>query len=124
MNSDVKKTVQSDKFPGLFTLDELENPTAWNKSRSEVEPLVSPKLGVSVSATGTEDASDDILKSAAQISEEMERKLLEEQNVDGLQVDILPNMIRALNPMKDFKAYLDLKKYFKEQKFDVVHTHA
>ena len=53
-----------------------------------------------------------------------EGKLLEEQKVDGLQVDIFPNMIRALNPMKDFKAYIDLKKYFKEQKFDVVHTHA
>ena len=53
-----------------------------------------------------------------------EGKLLEEQSVDGLKVEIFPNMIRALNPVKDFKAYLDLKKYFKEQKFDVVHTHA
>jgi len=53
-----------------------------------------------------------------------EGKLLEEQNVDGLKIDIFPNMIRALNPIKDFKAYLDLKKYFEEQKFDVVHTHA
>lgn len=53
-----------------------------------------------------------------------EGKLLEEQNIDGLKVEIFPNMIRALNPVKDFKAYLDLKRYFKEQKFDVVHTHA
>ncbi|MCM8526761.1 MAG: glycosyltransferase family 4 protein [Lentisphaeraceae bacterium] len=53
-----------------------------------------------------------------------EGKLLEEQNIEGLKVDIFPNMIRALNPLTDFKAYLDLKKYFKEQKFDVVHTHA
>ena len=53
-----------------------------------------------------------------------EGKLLEEQNVDGLKIDIFPNMIRALNPLKDFKAYLELKKYFKEQQFDVVHTHA
>ena len=53
-----------------------------------------------------------------------EGKLLEEQNTPGLKVDIFPNMIRALNPLTDFKAYLDLKKYFKEQKFDVVHTHA
>lgn len=53
-----------------------------------------------------------------------EGKLLEEQSIDGLNIEIFPNMIRALNPITDFKAYLDLKKYFKVQKFDVVHTHA
>ena len=53
-----------------------------------------------------------------------EGKLLDKQKVPGLKVDIIPNMIRELNPLTDFKAYLDLKKYFKENKFDVVHTHA
>ena len=53
-----------------------------------------------------------------------EGKLLDKQKIDGLKIDIIPNLIRELNPLTDFKAYLDLKKYFKENKFDVVHTHA
>jgi glycosyltransferase involved in cell wall biosynthesis len=53
-----------------------------------------------------------------------EGKLLDKQKVPGLKIDIIPNMVRELNPLTDFKAYLDLKKYFKENKFDVVHTHA
>lgn len=53
-----------------------------------------------------------------------EGKLLDNQKVPGLKIDILPNMVRELNPVKDLKVYFDLKKYFKENKFDVVHTHA
>ena len=53
-----------------------------------------------------------------------EGKLLDNQKVPGLKVDILPNMVRELNPVKDIKVYFDLKKYFKENQFDVVHTHA
>ena len=80
-NSEENKTVQSGKFPGLFTHDEIKNPTAWNKSRSEVEPLASPKFGAHVTVAGNEDISDDILKTAAQISEEMQHKLLQEQKL-------------------------------------------
>lgn len=53
-----------------------------------------------------------------------EGKLLDKQKVPGLKVDIIPELIREISPITDFKAYLVLKKYFKKHKFDVVHTHA
>lgn len=53
-----------------------------------------------------------------------EGKLLDEQIIEGLKVETFPNLIRALHPLKDYLAYRDLKKYFKKEKFDVVHTHA
>ncbi|MCH2206428.1 MAG: glycosyltransferase family 4 protein [Lentisphaerales bacterium] len=53
-----------------------------------------------------------------------EGKLLDKQKVPGLKVDIIPELVRELNPMTDLKAYFVLKKYFKENQFDVVHTHA
>ena len=53
-----------------------------------------------------------------------EGKLLEQHIIPGLTIDTFDCMVRELNPIKDFQAYLQLKKYFSEQKFDVVHTHA
>ncbi len=35
-----------------------------------------------------------------------------------------PNLVRAINPIKDVKAYFGLKDYFKKSNFDVVHTHS
>lgn len=53
-----------------------------------------------------------------------EGTLLDKQKVPGLKVIELPSLIRELNPMVDWKAHHDLKRIFKEMKFDIVHTHA
>jgi len=36
----------------------------------------------------------------------------------------VPNMVRQISPLKDIKAYLELKRLIKEMKPDVVHTHS
>ncbi|MFZ2658162.1 MAG: glycosyltransferase family 4 protein [Victivallales bacterium] len=57
--------------------------------------------------TGTQDISDNEL--------------------DGLKSDckiiLIPSLAREINPFKDVKAYLHLKREFLSNKFDVVHTH-
>ena len=45
-------------------------------------------------------------------------------NKDKIKIIILPEVIRAINPVVDLKAYFKLKRLFKKEKFDVVHTHA
>jgi glycosyltransferase involved in cell wall biosynthesis len=35
-----------------------------------------------------------------------------------------PNLVRALSPLKDLKAYADLKNYFRANSFDIIHTHS
>ena len=35
-----------------------------------------------------------------------------------------PNLIRPINPYYDFLAYKNLKQFFKEEKFDIIHTHS
>lgn len=47
--------------------------------------------------------------------------LLEET---GLTLEIVPNMHRAIHPMKDFKALQFLRQYIRDFRPDVVHTHA
>ena len=47
-----------------------------------------------------------------------EGKLLDKQKVPGLKVDIIPELVRELNPMTDLKAYFVLKKYFKENQLN------
>jgi len=42
----------------------------------------------------------------------------------GMHLIEIPDLIRAIHPVKDWKAYRQLLRIFKEQKFDVVHTHA
>jgi glycosyltransferase involved in cell wall biosynthesis len=37
---------------------------------------------------------------------------------------VMDNLIRAINPLKDFKAFRQLVKYFKSIKPDIVHTHS
>ena len=53
-----------------------------------------------------------------------EGELLNRISVPDLEVVTIDEMVREISPVKDFKAYCKLKKYFKEQKFDVVHTHS
>lgn len=42
----------------------------------------------------------------------------------GVKVETCPYLTRELSPLTDLKAYFFLKKYFKENHFDVVHTHS
>ena len=37
---------------------------------------------------------------------------------------VMPNLVRALSPLKDLKAYADLKNYFRANSFDIIHTHS
>lgn len=53
-----------------------------------------------------------------------EGELLERTCPKGLKIIIVPELVRELNPVKDWKAYRHLRAIFKEQRFDVVHTHA
>ncbi len=39
------------------------------------------------------------------------------------EIILVPNMLREINPIKDYKAYLYLRDEFRRNKFDVVHTH-
>ena len=48
-------------------------------------------------------------------------KLLEKYDI---KVREFLELIRPIHPIIDFKAYFKLKKYFAEEQFDVVHTHA
>ena len=45
-------------------------------------------------------------------------------DLSGLKEETLPSLRRALSPYWDVKAYCDLKKYFRENSFDVIHTHS
>ncbi len=36
----------------------------------------------------------------------------------------IPQLIRRINPIKDWKAFKELKRLFKEEKVDIVHTHS
>ena len=36
----------------------------------------------------------------------------------------IPSLVREISPLKDIKAFWTLYKYFKEYKFDIVHTHS
>ena len=53
-----------------------------------------------------------------------EGKLLDQQPLAGLRVVELPDLVRPIHPWHDLKAYLALKKLFKEESFDIVHTHS
>ncbi|MBR5901323.1 glycosyltransferase family 4 protein [bacterium] len=45
-------------------------------------------------------------------------------DLSGLKEETLPSLKRALSPYWDVKAYHDLKKYFRENSFDIIHTHS
>ena len=53
-----------------------------------------------------------------------EGELLSRISVPELEVVTIDELVREISPKNDFKAYCKLKKYFREQKFDVVHTHS
>ena len=53
-----------------------------------------------------------------------EGELLSRISVPELEVVTIDEMVREISPFKDFKCYCKLKKYFKKEQFDVVHTHS
>lgn len=53
-----------------------------------------------------------------------EGKLLEQCPLEDLSVHEEPALVRQLNPILDLKAYQRLTAYFRENRFDVVHTHS
>ena len=53
-----------------------------------------------------------------------EGKLLENARYGTFPVVEFPDLVREISPWHDLKAYFALKKYFKKNKFDVVHTHS
>ena len=50
--------------------------------------------------------------------------LKNEKNILNFPVVECPYLVREISPVKDFQAYCFLVKYFREKKFDVVHTHS
>jgi len=53
-----------------------------------------------------------------------EGELLKQSVNTGLKVTVFPELVRELSPWNDLKAYLRLRRYFRENSFDVVHTHS
>ena len=52
-----------------------------------------------------------------------EGKLLAHVDSSGVETVELPSLVRRLDPVNDLKAYFALKRFFRERRFDVVHTH-
>lgn len=53
-----------------------------------------------------------------------EGELLRHAGSGNFEVVVMPELVRELNPLKDMQAYRKLKRFFRERKFDVVHTHS
>lgn len=53
-----------------------------------------------------------------------EGKLLDNTGPSTFKVVEFPDMVREISPWHDIKAFFKLKKYFRENRFDVVHTHS
>ena len=53
-----------------------------------------------------------------------EGELLKQGTEINFEIVLCPELVREILPMTDFKAFLALRRLFKERKFDVVHTHS
>jgi len=53
-----------------------------------------------------------------------EGELLSRWNHPNLKIFENPFLVREISPLKDFRAYLTLKNFLKQNDFDVVHTHS
>jgi len=52
-----------------------------------------------------------------------EGELLARVHESGFELEIVPELVRELSPLTDWRAYCRLKRFFAGKKFDVVHTH-
>ncbi len=57
-------------------------------------------------------------------SEGPEGSLLQQFCPDGMKLVEIPELIRSINPWKDWRAYRKLVKFLRREHFDVVHTHS
>ena len=57
-------------------------------------------------------------------SEGPEGSLLQKDCPEGMRLIEVPELLRAINPLKDYLAYKSLLRIFRQERFDVVHTHA
>ena len=53
-----------------------------------------------------------------------EGELLKNVDLPEFRIETFPDLVRELSPVKDYMAYRRLKKFFRQEKFDVVHTHS
>ena len=53
-----------------------------------------------------------------------EGRLLAHVDFPEFEIVEMPELVRELNPVRDLEAYGRLKRFFREQNFDVVHTHS
>ena len=53
-----------------------------------------------------------------------EGELLKNSDFPDFEIIEIPDLVRELNPFKDYSAYKELKQLFEDRKFDVVHTHS
>ena len=53
-----------------------------------------------------------------------EGKLLEKFDAPPFDTVVIDDLVRELSPLRDYRAYRALRKYFRREKFQVVHTHS
>ena len=53
-----------------------------------------------------------------------EGELLKNVDMPPFEIKVFPELVRELSPVCDLKAFITLRRFFKERKFDVVHTHS
>ena len=53
-----------------------------------------------------------------------EGELLAAEKIPGLQLAVEPTLVRELAPLTDIKCFFALRRYFRENSFDIVHTHS
>jgi glycosyltransferase involved in cell wall biosynthesis len=47
-----------------------------------------------------------------------------QERLPGISVTVLPELVRDISPLSDFRCYFKLKALFKNEHFDIVHTHS
>ncbi len=53
-----------------------------------------------------------------------EGSLLEEARRLGIKPRILPDLVRELNPIRDLRIVFELSRLFRQERFDIIHTHS
>ena len=53
-----------------------------------------------------------------------EGELLKNVELPPFRIETFPDLVRELSPVRDLMAFFKLRRFFREEKFDVVHTHS